>query len=55
MLTDLYKSIGYKATAKAIDINAYFTTKDTMFSENGKRVAGFKLLDKINNNNDKIN
>lgn len=53
MLTDLYKSIGYKATAKAIDINAYFTTKDTMFSENGKRVAGFKLLDKINNNNDK--
>ena len=53
MLTDLYKSIGYKAVAKAIDINSYFTTKDTMFSENGKRVAGFKLLDKINNNNDK--
>lgn len=54
-LTNLYESIGYKATAKAIDLSNYFETKDTLVSEGGKRVAGFKLLDKIedNNNNDK--
>ena len=54
-LTNLYESIGYKATAKAIDLSNYFETKDTLVSEGGKRVAGFKLLDKIedDNNNDK--
>ena len=54
-LTNLYESIGYKATAKAIDLSNYFETKDTLVSEGGKRVAGFKLLNKIednNNNND---
>lgn len=46
-LTDLYKSIGYKATAKASDLSTYFELKRTSVSEGGKRVEGFKLLDKL--------
>ena len=51
-LTNLYESIGYKATAKAIDLSTYFETKDTLVSEGGKRVAGFKLLNKVDNSSD---
>lgn len=47
MLNDLYKSIGYKATAKASDLSAYFELKRTSVSEGGKRVEGFKLLKKL--------
>lgn len=46
-LTDLYKSIGYKATAKASDLSTYFELKRTSVSEGGKRVEGFKLLEKL--------
>jgi hypothetical protein len=46
-LTDLYKSIGYKATAKASDLSVYFELKRTSVSKGGKRVEGFKLLEKL--------
>lgn len=53
-LADLYKSIGYKATAKANDLNCYFKTRETLISDGLRRTAGFKLLEKIeDNNNDK--
>ena len=52
ILTDLYKRIGYKATAKANDLGAYFELRRTSVDDgSGKRAAGFKLLNKINNNN----
>jgi len=47
MLADLYKSIGYKATAKASDLSYYFDLKRTSVSEGDKRVEGFKLLEKL--------
>ena len=47
MLADLYKSIGYKATAKASDLSTYFELKRTSVSEGDKRVEGFKLLEKL--------
>lgn len=46
-LAKLYKSIGYKATAKASDLSVYFELKRTSVSEGGKRVEGFKLLEKL--------
>ena len=49
-LTDLYKSIGYKATAKASDLSTYFELKRTSVSEGDKRVEGFRLMEKLNNN-----
>ena len=54
-LAKLYKRIGYKATAKANDLGAYFELRRTSVDDgSGKRAAGFKLLEKIeDNNNDK--
>ena len=53
-LAKLYKDIGYKATAKANDLNCYFKTRETLISDGLRRTAGFKLLEKIeDNNNDK--
>lgn len=49
-LAKLYKDIGYKATAKANDLNCYFKTRETLISDGLKRTAGFKLLNKIDNN-----
>ena len=46
-LAKLYKSIGYKATVKASDLSVYFELKRTSVSEGGKRVEGFKLLEKL--------
>ena len=46
-LAKLYKSIGYKATAKASNLSVYFELKRTSVSEGGKRVEGFKLLEKL--------
>ena len=46
-LAKLYKEIGYKATAKANDLDNFFKTKRTTLSEGGKRVEGFKLLEKL--------
>lgn len=51
-LAKLYKSIGYKATAKANDLGAYFELRRTSVDDgSGKRVEGFKLLGKIEDNN----
>ena len=56
MLDEVYKSIGYKVTAKAIDLGEYFDLRRTSVFDGNKRTAGFKLLSKIeNNNNDKNN
>ena len=53
-LAKLYKDIGYKATAKANDLNCYFKTRETLISDGLRRTAGFKLLEKTeDNNNDK--
>ena len=47
-LADLYKSIGYKATAKASDLSKYFELRRTSVDDgSGKRVEGFKLLEKL--------
>lgn len=47
-LADLYKSIGYKATAKASDLSKYFELRRTSVDDgSGKRAAGFKLLEKL--------
>lgn len=46
-LAKLYKSIGYKATAKASDLSVYFELKRTSVSEGDKRVEGFRLLEKL--------
>jgi hypothetical protein len=47
-LAKLYKSIGYKATAKASDLSVYFELRRTSVDDgSGKRVAGFKLLEKL--------
>ena len=46
ILSDLYKELGYKATAKANDLGEYFDIKSCLMSEGDKRVNGFKILDK---------
>lgn len=45
-LGDIYKRIGYKATAKANDLSNYYETKDCLLKENSKRVHGLKLISK---------
>ena len=54
-LAKLYKDIGYKATAKANDLNCYFKTRETLISDGLRRTAGFKLLEKIEDNNNNKN
>lgn len=51
-LAKLYKEIGYKATAKANDLNCYFKTRETLISDDLKRTAGFKILSKLDNSSD---
>lgn len=51
-LAKLYKDIGYKATAKANDLNCYFKTRETLISDGLKRTAGFKILSKLDNSSD---
>lgn len=43
-LSDLYKELGYKATAKASDLGEYLETKPCLLLEGDKRVHGFKIL-----------
>ena len=45
-LSEVYKRIGYKATAKANDLSNYYETKDCLLKENNKRVHGLKILSK---------
>lgn len=46
-LAGLYKSIDYRATAKASDLRNYFDIKLCIFTgESGKKINGFKILSK---------
>ena len=45
-LSEVYKRIGYKATAKANDLSNYYETKDCLLKENNKRVHGLKIISK---------
>ena len=44
ILTNLYSSINYKATPKAIDLGEYFEVKKCKISNNGKRLDGLELV-----------
>lgn len=46
-LAKLYKDLDYKVTAKASDLSKYFKLKETTVNDGSKRVAGFKLLEKL--------
>lgn len=46
ILSDLYKDLDYKATAKASDLEGYFDIKRCFMPEGDKRVNGFKILGK---------
>lgn len=47
-LADLYKNLDYRATAKASDLRNYFDIKlCIMVGEGGKKINGFKILNKI--------
>ena len=43
-LADIYKELGYKATAKASDLLEYFEAKDCLISVDSKRVHGLKII-----------
>ena len=45
-LSEIYKRIGYKATAKANDLNNYFDTKKCLIQADDKRVNGLKIISK---------
>lgn len=47
ILAKLYKELDYKVTAKASDLSKYFKLKETTVNDGSKRVAGFKLLEKL--------
>ena len=53
MLSEIYKSVGYKVTAKASDLKNYYKLRRTSVIENDKRAEGFRLMEKLDNNNDK--
>lgn len=55
MLSEIYKSVGYKVTAKASDLKNYYKLRRTSVIENDKRAEGFRLMEKLDNNNDKNN
>ena len=46
ILAGIYKEIGYKATAKASDLDNYFEYKKGLVTVNNKRVSSFKILSK---------
>lgn len=46
MLSDLYKSIDYRANAKASDLKEYFELKDCLLLDGDKKIHGFKILGK---------
>ena len=53
MLTKLYKDISYKETPKAVDLEEFFELRRTSVFDGSKRTTGFKILNKVDNNNDK--
>ena len=46
ILSDLYKSIDYRANAKASDLKEYFELKDCLLLDGDKKIHGFKILNK---------
>lgn len=46
-LSSLYEELDYKVTAKASDLSKYFKLKETTVNDGSKRVAGFKLLERL--------
>ena len=46
ILAGIYKEIGYKATAKASDLDNYFEYKKGLVTVDNKRVSSFKLINK---------
>ena len=46
ILSDLYKSIDYRANAKASDLKEYFELKDCLLLDGDKKIHGFKILGK---------
>ena len=46
ILAGIYKEIGYKATAKASDLDNYFEYKKGLVTVNNKRASSFKLINK---------
>lgn len=46
ILSEVYKSIDYRAKAKANDIENYFEHSSCMMTINGKRMHGVKLINK---------
>lgn len=46
ILSDLYKSVDYRANAKASDLNGYFELKDCLLLDGNKKIHGFKLINK---------
>lgn len=49
MLSDLYKELDYKATAKASDLEEFFDVKTCLVTIDNKRTSGFKILGKKEN------
>lgn len=52
MLDEVYKSIGYKVTAKSTDLGEFYNLRRTSVFDGNKRTAGFKLLNKVDNSSD---
>ena len=46
VLSDLYKSLDYRAKAKASDLNEFFELKDCLLLDGDKKIHGFKILSK---------
>lgn len=46
ILAEIYKEIGYKATAKASDLDNYFEYKKGLVTVDNKRSSSFKLINK---------
>ena len=46
VLSDLYKSLDYRAKAKASDLNEFFEIKDCLLLDGDKKIHGFKILNK---------
>lgn len=46
VLSDLYKSLDYRAKAKASDLNEFFELKDCLLLDGDKKIHGFKILGK---------
>lgn len=46
VLSNLYKSLGYRAKAKVTDLFEFFDIKDCLLLDGNKKINGFKILNK---------